>query len=55
MKKEKEFKLPEENKLQHTARAGRESKRNGGLKNIQRTKYGVQYNYKNGTGYWIDK
>lgn len=39
----------------HTARAYGESVLNGGMKSIKRTKSGTQYNYKNGTGYWVDK
>lgn len=42
-------------KTVHTANALRQSKRNGGIKSIQRTKQGTQYNYKNGTGYWVDR
>lgn len=37
------------------AKAIKTAKRNGGVKNVKRTKYGVQYNYKNGTGYWVEK
>lgn len=39
----------------HTERAVKEAKRNGGMKSIKRTKQGTQYNYKNGTGYWVGK
>jgi hypothetical protein len=39
----------------HTANAYKEATQNGGIKSKKRTKYGVQYNYKNGTGYWVEK
>lgn len=55
MKKEREFKLPEENNMQHKARAKREARVNGGIKNIKRTKSGTMINYNNGTGYWLGK
>lgn len=42
-------------KLRYTKQAIKESRRNGGIKSIKRTKYGTQYNYRNGTGYWIDR
>lgn len=43
------------NREEEEINAKREAKKNGGVKNVKRTKYGVQYNYKNGTGYWIEK
>jgi hypothetical protein len=51
--KESKLKMPEENSMQHHARAKREAKANGGIKKVNRTKNGVQIDYKNGTGYWL--
>ena len=42
-------------RTKHTINALKSAKSNGGIKNIERTKHGTQYNYKNGTGYWVEK
>lgn len=44
-----------DNKYLHTYKALKESKKSGGIKNIKKSKDGVQYNYKDGTGYWVGK
>lgn len=43
------------NTVKHHKEANIVAKSNGGIKNVQKTKYGVQYNYNNGTGYWVEK
>lgn len=43
------------NQAEENINAIRESKRNGGIKSISRTKNSTAYNYKNGKNYFIDK
>jgi hypothetical protein len=43
------------NTLRHTIKAIKASRKNGGIKSVKRSKTGTQYNYKNGTGYWVEK
>lgn len=39
----------------HVQTAQKQAKNNGGIQSKVQTKYGVKYNYNNGTGYWIGK
>lgn len=38
-----------------TGIAVKESKKSGGVKSVKRSKDGIQYTYKDGTGYWLGK
>lgn len=44
-----------DNKYWHTYKALKESKKSGGIKSVKKSKDGTQYNYKDGTGYWVGK
>ena len=41
--------------FKHTYKALKQSKKSGGIKNVQKGKGGTQYNYKDGTGYYVGR
>lgn len=43
------------NTLSHKIKAIKDSRKNGGIKSVKKSRKGTQYNYKNGTGYWVEK
>lgn len=43
------------NTIRETAKAMKESKKSGGVKKVEFSDAGVQYTYKDRTGYYFDK